>query len=145
MPRHGLHFNEDTDGSATRISDPVGIAKAPTQKKAPPPPRRIIKRMRPNSSMAALVFTLIYLAAVLIVSVGISFFAIQVANEAFAFKKEGVPVDVTLTGDYINLDSLAEQLHEQHVIRFPTIFKIYAERFKCFSVLLYLVNDAFLG
>lgn len=127
MPRHGLHFNEDTDGSATRISDPVGIAKAPTQKKAPPPPRRIIKRMRPNSSMAALVFTLIYLAAVLIVSVGISFFAIQVANEAFAFKKEGVPVDVTLTGDYINLDSLAEQLHEQHVIRFPTIFKIYAE------------------
>lgn len=127
IARQGFQRAEDQDGAATRISDPIGaVHKEDLPQKAPAKKPRI-KRRRPNSSVAALGFTLIYLTIVLLISVGISIFGIQVANEAFAFKKEGVPVDVTLQGDFINIDSLAEQLHEQHVIKFPTIFKIYAD------------------
>ncbi len=116
------------DRTATRISDPIAVDKKPAEKKKPAPKRKTkIKRIRPNSSVAAFIFTVFYLIVVLVFSVALSVFAIKVANEAFAFKKEGVPVDIVLTGDYINVDSLAEQLYDQHIIRFPDIFKIYAE------------------
>ncbi|MBQ8236319.1 MAG: endolytic transglycosylase MltG [Clostridia bacterium] len=115
-------------GCETRVSTPIKADKAPKKQETPPviTPRVRIRRYKPSSAVASFVGTVVYLAAVVLISVGLSIFAIDVANEAFAFKKQGVPVDITLQGDFINVDSLADQLYDQHVIKYPAIFKIYA-------------------
>lgn len=134
LPDAEIIKRQDTDGAATLVSDPILIKRQEQEQKetdkkppkAPPPPQPILRRSRPNSALYSFTFTVLYLMAVLTISVLISFFALDVANDAFALKKTGVPIDITLTGDFINIDELAEQLHQQHVIKYPTIFKIYA-------------------
>lgn len=115
-------------GSETRVSSPIKSGIEPKKAENPPiaAPRVRVRRYTPSSAVASFVGTVVYLAAVVLISVGLSIFAIDVANEAFAFKKQGVPVDITLQGDFINVDSLADQLYEQHIIKYPAIFKIYA-------------------
>jgi UPF0755 protein len=131
MPDTGSFKNPEGDGAATRISDPISIVKeeqnASAREPSAPTPKVLKKRSRPNSALYSFVFTTVYLTVVLLVSVGISFFALDVANEVFALKKSGTPMDIVLTGDFITVDDLAEQLADQHVIKYPTIFKIYAQ------------------
>lgn len=131
MPDSGTIKKQKENDTATRISDPVVVkeqaASKEEQAKKQDKPKTKIIRTRPNSALYAFVFTVLYLIMVLAVSVGISLFGLDVANEVFALQKEGVPIDITLTGDFITINELAEQLHDQHVIKYPTIFKIYAQ------------------
>ncbi|MBQ8911196.1 MAG: endolytic transglycosylase MltG [Clostridia bacterium] len=130
LPEAETLKRQDTDGAATRVSDPISVKRREqaeqVQEEDQKEPPVIRQRTRPNSALYSFAFTVLYLVFVLLVSVLISLFALDVVNDAFAMKKSGVPIDITLSGDFINIDELAEQLHDQHVIKYPTIFKIYA-------------------
>lgn len=117
----------------TKISDPVspGALYHPEEVQAEPAKNKklkpIKKKRHPNSSIYAFTATTLYLFLVIVSAVLLSIFALDVANDAFGLRAKGVPVDITITGEYITIDDLAEQLYAQHVIRHPTIFVWYAK------------------
>ncbi len=116
------------DTAATKTIEKVekGTAPSSTPKIEKSPVKvRVIKK-RPNSSVYALVLTVVYLLFVVAVSVLLSVFALDVAKEAFAINKNGEATTITLSGDYITIEELAEQLTDQHIINHPKIFQIYA-------------------
>ena len=113
----------------TRISQPLKAKKPeeePEVEESEELPPKIVKD-RHNSSIFALAFTVLYLLFILISSIAISMFAIDVIKDVFALGKEGVDVEVTLTGEYPTVKDLAEQLYDQHIIRHPNIFVFYAK------------------
>ncbi len=68
---------------------------------------------------------IIYLAAVITVSVVLSLFAIRVGNDIFAFVKPDRDVIVTIEKD-ATLSDVAKELHEKGVIEYPSIYKMYS-------------------
>lgn len=119
-----------TDDAMTRISPAVkreGKTEPVKDEQPEEDDSPIIVKDRHNSTIYAMMLTILYLLVVVIVSVGISLYAIDVANDAFALKKSGVDTDVVLTGDYPSVSDLADQLYEQHIIKHPNIFKLYAK------------------
>lgn len=78
-------------------------------------------RRRKNGGCAG---TVVYVIAVLGISVILSLAAIFVANDVFAFVKENAVKEITVT-ENTDLVSLAKQLDEQGVISYGTIFKLY--------------------
>ena len=68
----------------------------------------------------------IYIVAVVIFSVFLSIFAIYVANDVFAFVKNDVNMDITIS-EYDNTSDIADKLYEFGVIKYPSIFRLYAK------------------
>lgn len=69
---------------------------------------------------------IIYLAAVITVSLLLSFFAIRVGNDVFAFVKPDREVTITLD-EGATLSDVAKELHEKGVIEYPTVYKMYSK------------------
>lgn len=116
------------DTAETRISTPVSPVKKdaePEEEEEELPPK--IVKMRRNSSIFAVAFTVLYLIVILVASVALSMYAIDVARDVFALGKEGVDVEVTLTGEYPTVSDLAQQLYDQHIIKHPGVFAFYAK------------------
>ncbi len=67
-----------------------------------------------------------YVTFVLIAAILISVFIIMVANDMYAFVKSAEPVTVTIPED-ATLDQVADILHDNRIIRYPGIFKMYAK------------------
>lgn len=128
LPKDTGKIKKSDSDAMTKISPSVKKNKE-SEDQAPKAPEeegvKVVKR-RKNSTVFAITLTIVYLLFVLAISVGVSIFAIDVMQDAFALNKEGVETEVTLTGDYVTLDDVAQQLYEQKIIRHPTIFKIYA-------------------
>ena len=89
--------------------------------RVPQPPRRRRSRRRKNGGCAG---TVVYVIAVLGISVILSLAAIFVANDVFAFVKENAVKEITVT-ENTDLLSLAGQLDDEGVINYGTIFKLY--------------------
>ena len=68
----------------------------------------------------------IYIVAVVIFSIFLAIFAIYVANDVFAFVKNDVNMDITIS-EYDNTSDIADKLYEFGVIKYPSIFRIYAK------------------
>ncbi|MBQ9468901.1 MAG: endolytic transglycosylase MltG [Clostridia bacterium] len=127
-PKDSSKKKKNDKGAATRVTPAV---KAPKREEEPEEeeealPPKIVKRRR-NSTIFAIAFTVLYLLIVLIVSVALSMYAVDVAKDVFALGKEGVDVEVTLTGEYPTVKDLAEQLYDQHIIKHPGVFAFYAK------------------
>lgn len=118
----------DPRGAPTQVNTPVKAIKKPEveEEEEEELPPKIVKDRR-NSGIFAVAFTVLYLLFILISSVAISMYAVDVAKDVFALGKEGVDVSVTLSGEYPTVADLAEQLYEQHVIKHPNVFVFYAK------------------
>ena len=92
------------------------LDKQPTQ---PLPQRR--SRRRKNSGCAG---TVVYVIAVLGVSLVLSLVAIFMANDVFAFVKDDAVKEITVA-ENTKVSSLAKQLDEAGVISYGSIFKLY--------------------
>ena len=68
----------------------------------------------------------IYIVAVVIFSVFLSVFTIYVANDVFAFVKNDIQMDITIS-EYDNTSDIASKLFDFGVIKYPTIFRWYAQ------------------
>ncbi|HIY53574.1 MAG TPA: endolytic transglycosylase MltG [Candidatus Agathobaculum merdavium] len=89
--------------------------------RVPQPPRRRRSRRQKNGGCAG---TVVYVIAVLGISVILSLAAIFVANDVFAFVKENAVKEITVS-ENTDLLSLAKQLDDEGVINYGTIFKLY--------------------
>ena len=89
--------------------------------RVPQPPRRRRSRRQNNGGGAG---TVVYVIAVLGISVILSLAAIFVANDVFAFVKENAVQEITVS-ENTDLLSLAKQLDDEGVINYGTIFKLY--------------------
>ena len=76
---------------------------------------------------------LIYITAVLLVSVIAAYFVIQFANDVFAFVKPEETVEVVIPENATVMD-VADILGERGVIKYPTLFKLYAKVMEVQSV-----------
>ena len=89
--------------------------------RVPQPPRRRRSLRQKNGGCAG---TVVYVIAVLGISVILSLAAIFVANDVFAFVKENAVKEITVS-ENTDLLSLAKQLDDEGVINYGTIFKLY--------------------
>lgn len=96
--------------------------KIPIHVEAPKKP----KKKYGNSTFSAIVKTVSYIGIVLIVSVVLAVNVILVANDVFALTKSDAEITVEI-GEYPNIDTIAEVLAENNVIKYPSIFKLYAK------------------
>ena len=90
------------------------------QSNPPAYPRRRSRRVK-NSGCAG---TMVYVIAVLGVSIVLSLAAIFIANDVFAFVKDNAVKEITVA-ENTDLLELADQLDDEGVISYGTIFKLY--------------------
>ena len=83
-------------------------------------PRRRSRRVK-NSGCAG---TMVYVIAVLGISIVLSLAAIFIANDVFAFVKDNAVKEITVA-ENTDLLELADQLDDEGVISYGTIFKLY--------------------
>ncbi len=79
-----------------------------------------------NTIMSA-VKAVVYIVVISVVSAFLAIGIIMAANDVFAFVKSDTPVQITIP-ENTKLDELADILHENGIIKFPWLFKLYAER-----------------
>lgn len=77
-----------------------------------------------QSSVSAVIKALVYIIAIITVSVALAVFAISCANDVFAFVKEEKTVEVVIP-DYVTSDELADILGEAGAINYPWLFRLY--------------------
>jgi len=78
-----------------------------------------------GNTIISLVKAIVYIVFVCVVSVFLAVTIVLVGNDIFAFVKSDEVVEVTLP-ENTTLDDLAEILHENGVIEYPSVFKLYA-------------------
>lgn len=88
-----------------------------------------MKKNVENGANAAVGFikTIIYVAAVVLVSIFLAVTIINAANDIYAFKKPDISAVITIP-ENADIDEVAKILKENGVIENPFIFKIYAKR-----------------
>ena len=74
--------------------------------------------------MAAIIKALVYIIAIITVSIALAAFAISCANDVFAFVKEEKTVEVVIP-DYVTSEELSEILGEAGAINYPWLFRLY--------------------
>ena len=84
------------------------------------------KRRYGTSAVSAFIKTFVYIAVVLVVSVILALNIIWIANDVFAFSKTDVNVNVSV-GEFPDVDAIAKALAEKDVIKYPSVFKLYAQ------------------
>ena len=79
-----------------------------------------------QSTVSAVIKALVYIIAIVTVSVALAVFAITCANDIFAFVKEERTVEVVIP-DYATTDEISEILGEAGAIEYPWLFRFYCE------------------
>ena len=92
-----------------------------TQRIPQPDKRRRRSRRVKNSGCAG---TVVYVIAVLGISIVLSLAAVFIANDVFAFVKDNAVKEITVS-ENTDLLSLADRLDNEGVINYGTIFKLY--------------------
>lgn len=77
-----------------------------------------------QSTVSAVIKALVYIIAILAVSVAVAVFAISCANDIFAFVKEDKTVEVVIP-EYVTTEELSEILCEAGAINYPWLFRFY--------------------
>ena len=77
-----------------------------------------------QSTVSAVIKALVYIIAILAVSVAVAVFAISCANDIFAFVKEDKTVEVVIP-EYVTTEELSEILGEAGAINYPWLFRFY--------------------
>lgn len=107
---------------ATRIS---AVQPAVPKKKSPPKKREEEDESEGGNAIISVIKAITYIVAVIVVSVFLAVFIILVGNDVYAFVKDESVVEVTIP-EYATLNDISVILHENGVIEYPTIFKLYA-------------------
>ncbi len=78
-----------------------------------------------GGALSSLLKAIIYIVFVLTISGFLSYFAITVGNDMFAFIKPSDTVTLTVP-EYATLDNITELLHSKGLIKYPLMFKVYS-------------------
>ena len=116
----GVRAAVKNDG-ATRLTDMHEVRNAPLVK-LPEEPK---DESEGGNTIISIIKAITYIVAVVVVSVFLSIFIILVGNDIYAFVKDDVLVEVTVP-EYATLDDMADLLYEKGIIKYPNVFKLYA-------------------
>jgi len=83
------------------------------------------KKSRDGSSVASIIKAVIYIVAVLVVSIGASIAIILVGNDMYAFVKSDTPVEIVVP-ENADINDIADLLSANGIINYPSLFKWYA-------------------
>lgn len=72
-----------------------------------------------------LAYTMIYIAVVIILGVLLGVFLVSAINDVFAFSKDTSEIEVTITDEEMTVTDLANLLHENGLIKYEKLFKLY--------------------
>lgn len=131
-----LSFGADTpsaphsDGHDTSLGFDTSDDKRSAKKDDKAQVKEVVKkkvRYDKGSGVRSLLFTLGYLVTVLVLAIVLAHYVITRANDAFAFVKEDITVEVTVEDKNMSLDALADLLHEKGAISYPGFFKLYVQ------------------
>lgn len=109
----------------------VKAEKAPTVTKTQPTYNNAKKESHYESSdeggntVISIVKAIVYIIFIIIFSVFLSLGIILVGNDVFAFVKSDEVVEVTIP-EYATLDQVTDILYENDIIKYPSIFKLFA-------------------
>lgn len=109
------------ENEKTRLTDvqPKAVLKTPVRKEK-------AEKKESSGTLSGIFKALLYITVVLIVSVIAAYFIIQFANDVFAFVKSDEVVEVVIPED-ATVSDVADILGERGVIKYPTLFKLYAK------------------
>ena len=134
LPARGI----SDDDSQTRISAAIPkVAKDGSDRKgAPSSDRRNSQKKKrgpkhEGTMMSGLLKGIIYIVIVLVISGFSSYFIIAVGNDVFAFVKATDIYQIEIP-ENADIDTVADILKENNIIRYPSIFKLYS-KYKKFS------------
>jgi len=82
-----------------------------------------------GNTVVSVVKAIVYIVFVMIISVFLALVIINVGNDMFAFVKSNELVEVNIP-EYATLDEVTDVLYKNDIIRYPTIFKIFAVKEK---------------
>ncbi len=77
-----------------------------------------------TSAITSLLKGIVYIVAVLVISVFLSWTIIEIANDVFAFVKSDEAVTVVIEEDMTATD-VAQMLHASGIIKYPTMYELY--------------------
>ncbi len=121
-PRRAPASPEARPKTLSRHSERVALAKRGKKKS-------FFDTLREKNSTSPIISSaikaIIYIAAVFVVAGVLSYFGITIGNDIFAFVKSPAEVNVTIP-EYASLDDIADILKDNNVIRYPSMFKLYA-------------------
>jgi UPF0755 protein len=127
-------FPEDglTRTKTTELSKTPAVSAVPRKSAAQPQAKKTEKRERKyagsdegGNTVVSVIKAVIYIIFILVVSVFLSIAVIAVANDIYAFVKSDEVVEVTIP-EYATLEEVSEILYMNDIIKYPTIFKLYA-------------------
>lgn len=125
-PNDDDHLLPDSDGTDPSLAFD-GLSAEPIEEDARAPKivrKKLIRRER-GSTIKGLSAVLIYLLIIISVGVLSGLAIVSVANDVFAFTKDDAVYELTIDNPDMSLKELAELLHEEGIIRYPSIFRIY--------------------
>lgn len=109
--------------SGNRPSDTAKASRPPRRRRSEADP----EEKRPaNTTISSLVKAVIYIMSILVVSGLLSYFAIVVGNDVFAFVKSDEEIQISVP-EGTTIKQLGEILAENGVIQYPDIFSLYAD------------------
>lgn len=79
-----------------------------------------------STALSSLVKAIIYITCILIVSGTLGFFGISMGNDIFAFVKDDFETSIVVS-DSTTITEIADILHDKGVIKYPKMFKLYAD------------------
>ena len=112
--------------SQQRVMDDYEIDES-TWRRTPNKPSRANRGRRDSASSAIMsaVKAVIYIVFVIAVSIPLSIFVINTANDVFAFVKEEKVIEVVIP-EYATIDDVGDILGEAGVIKYPWAFKLWS-------------------
>ncbi len=78
-----------------------------------------------GNTVVSVVRAVVYIIFVLVISIFLAITMIVVSNDVYAFVKSDEVVEITIP-EYATLEEVSEILYKNDVIKYPTIFKLYA-------------------
>ena len=102
----------------------------PVKKIKPKTPRfertEVVYEDEGGNTIVSVVKAVVYMIFVVVISIFLAIAIINVGNDVFAFVKSDVSIDVKIP-EYATLDDITQILYENEVIKYPSVFKIYAQ------------------
>lgn len=124
FPEDGLMKTKTTDISS--VSSGTGAALKTTAKpKKEKRERRYAGSDEGGNTVVSVIKAVIYIIFVLVISAFLSLTVITVANDIYAFVKSDEVVEITIP-EYATLEDVSEILYQNDIIKYPTVFKLYA-------------------
>lgn len=82
-----------------------------------------------SNALVSIIKAVVYIVAVLVISISASVFIILVGNDVYAFVKSDEVIDITIP-ENADIDDIASILSNNNIIKYPSIFKMYASHNK---------------